>query len=260
MKSRLGRARVPSFAAVAACVLAIGAGWAIAASTTSSATLRACANEKTGALRLAGRCTKSERRVSWNTVGPRGSRGIQGIQGVKGAKGETGAKGESGAKGDTGAKGDEGDTGGIGPTYGAAGGDLSVVPPATPGPAVTGQLNVTLPTSGSLLVIGREDVAISCSAAGTCDAASGLYLDDAPVPYSGEKLFAGSSSTASDHVVLTGVAANVSAGAHVIKYATTFEDNWSSVVLGGPSLTAVLLGGASVAASSSGAGKTLFHR
>jgi hypothetical protein len=98
MKSRLGRARVPSFAAVAACVLAIGAGWAIAASTTSSATLRACANEKTGALRLAGRCTKSERRVSWNTVGPRGSRGIQGIQGVKGAKGETGAKGESGAQ------------------------------------------------------------------------------------------------------------------------------------------------------------------
>jgi hypothetical protein len=58
----------------------------------------------------------------------------------------------------------------------------------------------------------------------------------------------------------TGVAANVSAARHVIKYATTFEDNWSSVVLGGPSLTAVLLGGASVAASSSGAGKTLFHR
>jgi hypothetical protein len=98
-----------------------------------------------------------------------------------------------------------------------------------------------------------------CSASGACDAASGLYLDDSPVPYSGQKLFASTSSTASDHVVLTGIVTNVSAGAHVIKYATTFEDNWSSAVLGGPSLTAVLLGGASVAASTSGASKTIFN-
>jgi hypothetical protein len=164
-----------------------------------------------------------------------------------------------GVKGDAGATGAKGDRGDVGPTYGAAGGELgSAVPPETPGPGVTGQLNVTLPTSGSLLVIGGEDVAIVCSAAGDCDAASGLYLDDSPVPYSGEKLYASTSSTASDHVVLTGIVANVSAGAHVIKYATTFEQNWSSAVLGGRSLAAVLLGGASVAASTSGASKTIF--
>jgi hypothetical protein len=30
-------------------------------------------------LRLAASCKRSERRVSWNTVGPRGRRGLQGI-------------------------------------------------------------------------------------------------------------------------------------------------------------------------------------
>jgi hypothetical protein len=41
MKSVLGRARVPVLAVAAACVLAVGAGWAIAASITSTATIRA---------------------------------------------------------------------------------------------------------------------------------------------------------------------------------------------------------------------------
>ena len=99
MKSGAGRARMPVIAVAAACLLAVGAGWAIAASTTSSATLRACASKSNGVLRLAARCKSSERRVSWNTVGPRGARGLQGIQGVKGDTGATGAAGAAGAQG-----------------------------------------------------------------------------------------------------------------------------------------------------------------
>ena len=102
MKSGLSRAWVPFLAVAAACLLAVGAGWAIAASTTSSATIRACASKSTGVLRLAARCKKSERRVSWNTVGPRGLRGLRGIQGATGATGAAGATGATGAKGDTG--------------------------------------------------------------------------------------------------------------------------------------------------------------
>jgi hypothetical protein len=99
MKSVLGRAGVPLFAVFAACLLAVGAGWAIAASTTSTATIRACASKSNGALRLAATCKRSERRVSWNTVGPRGRRGLQGIQGAKGDTGATGAAGAAGAPG-----------------------------------------------------------------------------------------------------------------------------------------------------------------
>jgi hypothetical protein len=102
MKSGAGRARMPVIAVAAACLLAVGAGWAIAASTTSSATLRACASKSNGALRLAAKCKSSERRVSWNTVGPRGPRGLQGIQGAKGDTGATGAAGAAGATGQDG--------------------------------------------------------------------------------------------------------------------------------------------------------------
>ena len=105
MKSGIGRARLPVLAVAAACLLAIGGGWAIAASRTSSATLRACASKSTGILRLATRCKRSERRVSWNTVGPRGPRGRQGIEGAKGDTGSTGATGATGATGTPGVQG-----------------------------------------------------------------------------------------------------------------------------------------------------------
>jgi hypothetical protein len=86
-----------------------------------------------------------------------------------------------------------------------------------------------------------------------------LYLDNAPVPNSGAKLFAVASSSVEEHLVLTGIVPNASAGAHVITYATTFEDDWDSAVLGNPSLTAVQLGGAAVTASASGVSKRTFH-
>jgi hypothetical protein len=111
MKSVRGPARVPFLAVAAACLLAIGAGWAIAASTTSSATIRACASKSTGALRLAGKCKSSERRVSWNTVGPRGPRGTQGVQGLQGLQGTQGVQGPQGPSGSQGLQGPPGPAG-----------------------------------------------------------------------------------------------------------------------------------------------------
>src|SRR5437773_837157 len=99
MKSGTGRARMSVLAVAAACHLDVVAGRVMAAATTSSATLRAHASKSNGALRWAARCKSSERRVSWNTVGPQGPRGLQGIQG---AKGDTGAAGAAGAAGPAG--------------------------------------------------------------------------------------------------------------------------------------------------------------
>jgi hypothetical protein len=122
MKSLLGWARAPFIAVAAACLVAVGAGWAIAASTSSTATIRACASKSTGALRLAPSCKRSERSVSWNTVGPRGRRGLQGIPGAKGDTGSTGPAGLAGPAGAQGPKGDKGDKGDKGePAFGTFG-------------------------------------------------------------------------------------------------------------------------------------------
>lgn len=48
--------------------------------------------KKGGALRIATKCKKSERSVSWNRTGPQGA---QGAQGVQGAQGDTGPAGPS---------------------------------------------------------------------------------------------------------------------------------------------------------------------
>lgn len=68
--------------AIAALFLALGGGYAIAA-TTASKTITACASKRTGELFLSthGRCTKTQQKVAWNQQGP------QGLQGMTGATG-----------------------------------------------------------------------------------------------------------------------------------------------------------------------------
>lgn len=75
-------------------LLLAGGGYAIAAG--GGTTLHACAKKSGGALRLASKCRKGERRVSWSTQGPAGPRGAQGIQGPQGAQGAQGAQGPQG--------------------------------------------------------------------------------------------------------------------------------------------------------------------
>lgn len=76
-------------------ILALGAPRFINAE--SGAQIKACANKKTGTMRLLakGSCNKrTETSISWNA---------QGLAGSPGPQGETGAKGDAGAKGEPGA-------------------------------------------------------------------------------------------------------------------------------------------------------------
>jgi hypothetical protein len=79
-------------------LFAVGAGLAVAA-TSGSTVIRACANKRTGALRVSSRCHRNERPLSWNRTGPQGAQGSRGVQGPRGRTGATGAKGASGAQG-----------------------------------------------------------------------------------------------------------------------------------------------------------------
>jgi len=67
-----------------------------ASAASSGSTMKACANKKTGALRLiVGKkgCSKRERRVSLSSIGPSGPQGNPGPQGAAGAQGPVGPQG-----------------------------------------------------------------------------------------------------------------------------------------------------------------------
>ena len=80
---------------VAAAALVGGGAYAIGAAS-SAKKISACAKKKGGDLRLATRCTKSERKVSWNVQGPPGPAGAAGAAGTPGTKGDKGDTGSSG--------------------------------------------------------------------------------------------------------------------------------------------------------------------
>jgi hypothetical protein len=82
--------------ATLALVAAVGGGsYAVAAS--SGGTIKACAKKRVGTLRLASKCRKSERPISWNAVGPAGPAGPAGAPGAPGAAGAAGKDGKDGA-------------------------------------------------------------------------------------------------------------------------------------------------------------------
>lgn len=93
-----------TYAAVTGVVvlLVAGGGYAIA---SGGGTMTACAKKSNGALRLANKCKKSEKRVSWNIQGPPGATGAPGPQGPAGPAGPKGATGATGAAGATGPQG-----------------------------------------------------------------------------------------------------------------------------------------------------------
>ena len=80
--------------------------------SSSSNEITGCVNKKTGALRIASKCSTSEKPISWNKIGPQG---IQGPQGEPGLKGETGTVGPQGIPGLQGLKGEMGIAGPPGP-------------------------------------------------------------------------------------------------------------------------------------------------
>ena len=80
-----GRSRFLALA-LAACALAVGAAAAVAATSGSGNVIKACVNNRTGALFLSknGRCGKGRHRLSWNQHGPPGAPGTPGRNGTNG--------------------------------------------------------------------------------------------------------------------------------------------------------------------------------
>ena len=66
--------------------LALGVGGGYAMAATKTKTITACADKKTGILRLKthGKCSRTQTRITWNQEGPQGVRGNQGAAGPAG--------------------------------------------------------------------------------------------------------------------------------------------------------------------------------
>ncbi len=84
---------------LAALVLLAFATMVAAPSAGHAATIKACQNKKNGKLRIAKKCKKSEKKISWNTNGPKGDKGDGGANGAAGANGTNGTNGAPGTPG-----------------------------------------------------------------------------------------------------------------------------------------------------------------
>lgn len=79
--------------AAAAAILIAGTG-AYALASSGSRTITVCVNHKHGTLYKAKKCSKRDKKLSWNKqgrTGPRGATGRQGVQGVQGTIGPSNA-------------------------------------------------------------------------------------------------------------------------------------------------------------------------
>ncbi len=69
----------------------------VGATYAQAATIHACLNKKTGAVRVVSskaKCKKSEKSLSWNSEGPAGKNGLNGNNGLNGANGSNGTNGQ----------------------------------------------------------------------------------------------------------------------------------------------------------------------
>jgi hypothetical protein len=127
---------------VAAAAIALTAlGGLAAAQGAQDETIEACANRKSGLVRVVGeaaRCRRNERPVSWNVRGPEGPAGPIGPQGATGPQGPVGSQGEPGLPGLPGPAGPQGAAGPQGPPgpQGATGPAGPRGPQGEPGDAI----------------------------------------------------------------------------------------------------------------------------
>jgi hypothetical protein len=165
---------------VAALLLICGvSGYAIAQSGGAKPkTVKACAKKKGGALRLAKRCRRGERRVTWSMRGPTGLTGPAGPQGAPGAAGIDGAQGPPGANGVNGTNGTSTgqtffDSAGFGANFGGGGGACEASPA---GPSIT----VTVPGGSYAQVMASVTAQ---RAAGATSNAACVRVDGADVQF-----------------------------------------------------------------------------
>lgn len=91
------RARVsPSMVVALIAVVVAATGGAYAASKTNSKTIGACVNHRGGAVYVAKKCRRRDKRLTWNTTGPRGPAGAPGTPGTQGTQGAQGLPGPAG--------------------------------------------------------------------------------------------------------------------------------------------------------------------
>ena len=180
MRSRFGRLSLAAVVIGATAAAAAGAVGGGRASEPVARKIEACVTRaKLIRIRAAGeRCSRKERALVWNVVGPRGDAGPQGPAGPQGAPGSRGPAGERGLRGETGATGPAGAPGATGPAGpagaagppGPAGPRGPQGPQGEPGPAVRALDDLAGIACGSngtvALTYGADgSVAITCAAA-----------------------------------------------------------------------------------------------
>jgi hypothetical protein len=212
MLGHLRTRTLPSLIAALLVAVAVGDGWAVAASGGSK--IHACSAKKTGALRIAKKCKRSERTVTWNT------------QGRRGARGRTGPRGHTG------------------PT--AAFLTTDGGPPPDSASITVFSSGVTMPTAGKLFITATTTAEIACTAE-PCGEYYELFVDGHPLPAGGvQTLTAPDSSTTPFVMAVTGVSGSLAPGAHTIVLARDsnvgsptitqlvgYESTISSVLIGG---------------------------
>jgi hypothetical protein len=90
---RLPAGRWTPAALVALVALLFGGGAFALAKTSGGGTISACAKKHGGALCVARKCAKRDKKLTWNKVGPAGARGPAGAAGNQGPTGPTGPQG-----------------------------------------------------------------------------------------------------------------------------------------------------------------------
>jgi len=232
--------RSSSWLMVAATVaLAVGvSGFAIAASSSTPAKqVNACAKKKGGALRVAAKCTKKERRVRWATTGPRGLPGATGATGATGPAGTPGKDGPAGAAGKDGAAGANGTNGtdgldGIDGTNGTDGtttgetfydedGTGSNFGGGTCGAPLGTSVTFTAPTGSYVQVMAQADLQrASATANGACLQLDGgtaqQIMVSTSLAYETRYLQQGNAAGATDVFAARPYVFPVSAGSHTI--------------------------------------------
>lgn len=140
------RSRVAGVAAgVIALTASVAGAYAAGAATSperADQNITACANAKTGVLRVPTAlkpCTSSETTITWDPKGPEGKQGETGPAGPAGPKGEAGQPGQQGPQGEQGPEGLQGAPGSQGPQGpggppGPPGSPGMMGPPGLPGP------------------------------------------------------------------------------------------------------------------------------